>query len=152
MLAYDRYQAIVQPLKYSSPNKLRWVAVHIASIYAFSYTLWLSPVIILSTLGPANDDCYFEKTPGMTILMIIVLAYPLLMMTFMYIRCIDGLRRHHSKLQPVTIRILSESDMAMHTAKQRSFLCGILNVNKWRSAAVKHITVTSPVSGMIEVR
>ena len=108
MLAYDRYQAIVKPLKYSSPNKLYWVAVHIASIYAFSYTLWIVPVIILGTTGPYDQDCYFETSPAMTIVIIIALTCPLFAMTLMYIRSFYGLGRHLSKLHPVVIRVLPE--------------------------------------------
>jgi 7 transmembrane receptor (rhodopsin family) len=150
MLAYDRYQAIVKPLKYSSPSKLLWVAVHIASIYTFSYTLWIVPVLILGTTGPYDLDCYFQRAPAMTVIIIVALTCPLFAMTSMYIRCIYGLRRHMSKLHPVVIRILPEEDPST-LAGQSTRFCGLFNWSKERPAARKQTQVTDAISSTVAI-
>jgi 7 transmembrane receptor (rhodopsin family) len=145
LLAYDRYQAIIQPLKYSNPNKSRWVIIHIVASFAFSYVLWLSPVILLVTTGPYNLDCYFEKAPPMTIVVIAVNILPLLAMTFLYMRCVDGLRRQFRKLHPVVTRIVSDSDITLPTSDFRR----ILDIIRRRPAMRMNLATENSLSSKI---
>jgi hypothetical protein len=105
LLAYDRFQAIVTPLKYSSPNKSCWVAIHIASSYAVSYAMWISPIILMVWTGPYDLDCYFEKSSPLIVAFIAANIISLFAMTFLYVGCIDGLRRQFRKLHPVVTRV-----------------------------------------------
>jgi len=112
LLAYDRFQAINQPLKYSSPNKMRWIGVHIALAYVICYATWLPLVLSQVSSGPYNLDCIFNSTTFTTILTIFTYLVPVLLMTYMYTRCVITLRRQFLKLHPVVVRVLPDSDQS----------------------------------------
>jgi hypothetical protein len=118
LLAYDRYQAIIRPLKYSAANKLRWIAFHIASAYAISFAMWLPPVILFMTTGSYNVDCYYAGHNPALFLFYASIAevLPLLAMTFMYASCVQTLRRQFRKLHPVEIPIVRPIDSTDHVA------------------------------------
>jgi hypothetical protein len=146
LLAYDRYQAIVYPLKYSTPNKSRWIAIQIASSYMIALTLWLPPVLLFMTTGPYDADCYFAAhIPELFLCYgIIVEVIPLLALTFMYASCVQTLRNQFRKLHPVAVRIVRSIDDTDQVAPPAVGFIGRMSIRFRQHVPSSH--VQSPAS------
>lgn len=85
LLAYDRYCAVVHPLKYSMPNRKLIIAVQIACTYAAVFVIWIVPVMSYSTLGPLGA-CYLALPVYLDISQIILIYF----MTYVAVLCFYG--------------------------------------------------------------
>jgi 7 transmembrane receptor (rhodopsin family) len=134
-LAYDRYLAIVHPLKYSKPNKLRQIVMQIASIYAICYALWLPPVLIQVKSGAQDLDCYIEGSRPMAAVVVLSNVLPLFVTTFIYLQCVCGLRRQFRKLHPKRTQTPPASDKIVKVNPNANRDVGILHVREDRSTS-----------------
>ena len=116
LLAYDRYQAIIHPLSYSNPNKIRWVTFQIVSAYIVSVAIYLPMAIQFAEHDQDNNYCYLF-VPFFATMIFFTNVIPMIAMSFMYAMCAYGLHRQYHKIHPMTIRV-APADNAVDLQQQ----------------------------------
>jgi hypothetical protein len=117
LLAWDRHEAIVNPLKYSSSNKKLRIGISLAVTYVASYGMVFG--FILAMRRPTSYGCYFSSSLSFfwpfTMLAFVT---PFVSMFVFYIRCAFALHRQFRKLHPAVLRVLNPQQQSTRTWKE----------------------------------
>lgn len=100
LLSYDRYCAVLYPLKYSMPNRKLYIALQIAGAYVVALIAW-SPPAVLFTRVMKGGFCYFALPLNYDLVYFVstsVAGYSAFV--YFYVRCIWGIRTQFFRVRP----------------------------------------------------
>ena len=100
LIAHDRYQALVHPLKYRNPKRKQIIIIHISLAWIVSILVWIPPIIgFRSTGNYPEDDCYYMPNKYYILIQSLLVYYlPIALMTFFYVKCLSGLQKQYKKI------------------------------------------------------
>ena len=96
LLAYDRFNALFQPIHYKNTHgRTSYALKNIAGAWLLGCAVWLPGVLYYRAISPAIDNqCYFIPAPLYVLVMSVVADYlPLLLIVIIYAACVNRLRQ-----------------------------------------------------------
>ena len=119
LIAYDRWQALIDPLQYNSPSRRKKATKLIGCAWLLAIVLWVPSVTTFRMVEePVPNDCWFVPNKIFVMVAATTILYaPICTMMYFYINCLLRIRQHSTKIHSHLIHAASSSERTQNSSR-----------------------------------
>ena len=118
LIAYDRWQALTDPLQYNSPSRQKKTAKLIGCAWLLATVLWVPSVTAFRVVEePVPNTCWFVPNKIFVFASVLTITYaPICIMMYFYINCLLRLRQRSASIHSRLTHAASSSERTQNSS------------------------------------